>query len=84
MPVKAAKPIPELPFFFVIDDRVTFSHIFTGTSPGMFTILPNGRINGNTAKSVYSFTHFDAWAYQRSASSGCRSAACQFRTQPYQ
>ena len=63
MPVKAVKPIPELPFFFVIDDRVTFSYIFSGTDPGMFTVRPNGTINGNTAKSVYSFTHFDAWAY---------------------
>ena len=29
----------------------------------MFTVNPNGSINGKTAKQVYSFTHFDAWAY---------------------
>jgi hypothetical protein len=64
LPVKAAKaPPPDLPFFFVIDDRVTYSYIFTGAQPGMFTVNPNGTINAKTAKSVYSFTHFDAWAY---------------------
>ena len=34
-----------------------------GTDPGMFSVNPNGSINGTTAKQVYSFTHFDAWAY---------------------
>src|SRR6195256_4464208 len=63
MAVKAAKPIVDVPFFFVIDDRVTYSYIFTGAQPGMFTVNPNGSINGKTAKQVYSFTHFDAWAY---------------------
>ena len=63
MPVKAVKPIVDVPFFFVIDDRVTFSYIFTGAQPGMFTVNPNGSINAKTAKQVYSFTHFDAWAY---------------------
>src|SRR6202048_3342799 len=64
LPVKAkAKPVADVPFFFVIDDRVTFSYIFTAAQPGMFTVNPNGTINAKTAKSVYSFTHFDAWAY---------------------
>src|SRR3981189_391935 len=64
LPVKAKiKPIVDVPFFFVIGDRVTYSYIFTGAQPGMFTVNPNGSINGKTAKSVYSFTHFDAWAY---------------------
>ena len=64
LPVQVkAKPIPEIPFFFVIDDRVSFSYIFKGTDPGVFSVNPNGSINGNTAKSVYSFSHFDAWAY---------------------
>jgi hypothetical protein len=63
MSVKAAKPVADVPFFFVIDDRVTYSYIFTGAQPGMFTVSPNGTINAKTAKSVYSFTHFDAWAY---------------------
>jgi hypothetical protein len=64
LPVKAkAKPVADLPFFFVIDDRVTYSYIFTAAQPGMYTVNPNGTVNGKTAKSVYSFTHFDAWAY---------------------
>ncbi len=38
LPVKAAKaPPPDLPFFFVIDDRVTYSYIFSGTDPGVFS-----------------------------------------------
>jgi hypothetical protein len=64
LPAKAkAKPIPDLPFFFVIDNRVSFSYIFTAAQPGMFTVSPTGVINGKTTKQVYSFTHFDAWAY---------------------
>src|SRR5882724_7455596 len=62
MAVKAAKPV-DLPFFLVIDDRVTFSWMPKGTDPGMFSVRPDGSINGTTAKQVYSFTHFDAWAY---------------------
>jgi hypothetical protein len=59
-----AKPVPDVPFFLVIDDRVTFSYIFTGTDPGMFSVKPGGAsFDGHTAKSVYSFTHFDVWAY---------------------
>jgi hypothetical protein len=61
--VKAPKPAADAPFFFVIDDRVSFSWMPKGTDPGMFTVNPNGSINGTTAKQVYSFTHFDAWAY---------------------
>src|SRR5579871_2627905 len=64
LPVKAAKPVKDLPFFLVIDDRVTFSYIFTGTDPGVFSLKPSGTSwNGNTAKQVYSFTHFDIWGY---------------------
>ncbi len=64
LPVKAAKaPPPDLPFFFVIDDRVTYSYIFSGTDPGVFSRRPDGTIDGKTEKQVYSFTHFDAWAY---------------------
>jgi hypothetical protein len=64
LPAKAkAKPIADLPFFFVIDDRVTYSYIFNAAQPGAYTVNPNGTVNGKTAKSVYSFTHFDAWAY---------------------
>jgi hypothetical protein len=63
MAVKAVKPPPDLPFFLVIDDRVTFSWMPKGTDPGVFSVRPDGSINGKTAKQVYSFTHFDAWAY---------------------
>src|SRR5450755_1591711 len=64
LPYKAkAKPVADLPFFFVIDDRVTYSWMPKGTDPGEFSRRPDGSINGTTAKSVYSFTHFDAWAY---------------------
>ena len=63
LPVKAAKPVKDIPFFLVIDDRVTFSYIFTGTDPGAFSQRPDGTFNGKTAKQVYSFTHFDIWGY---------------------
>jgi hypothetical protein len=64
LPVKAVKKAPDLPFFLVIDDRVTFSYIFTGTDPGIYSLKPGGTAwNGNTAKQVYSFTHFDVWGY---------------------
>jgi hypothetical protein len=62
-PVKAAKPAPDLPFFLVIDDRVTFSWMPKGTDPGAYSVRPNGSVDGTTAKQVYSFTHFDVWAY---------------------
>jgi hypothetical protein len=60
LPVKA-KPVADLPFFLLIDDRVTFSYIFSGTDPNQFSRNPNGTINGKTEKQVYSFTHFDIW-----------------------
>jgi hypothetical protein len=64
LPVKAKKPVADLPFFLVIDDRVTFSYIFTGTDPGAYSPNKAGTgWNGNTAKQVYSFTHFDVWGY---------------------
>ncbi|KJC34107.1 signal peptide protein [Bradyrhizobium sp. LTSP849] len=63
LPVKAAKKAPDLPFFLVIDDRVSFSWMPKGTDPGMWSVRPDGSINGTTAKQVYSFTHFDLWAY---------------------
>src|SRR5579863_8053150 len=64
LPVKAAKPVKDLPFFLVIDDRLSYSYIFTGTDPGVFSAKPgNTGWNGNTAKQVYSFTHFDIWGY---------------------
>ena len=63
LPVKAAKKPADLPFFLVIDDRVTFSYIFQAKQPGMWSANPNGTVNSNTAKQVYSFTHFDLYKY---------------------
>jgi hypothetical protein len=63
LPAKAQKPPPDLPFFLLIDDRLTYSYMPKGTNPGAFSINPNGSINGTTAKNVYSFTHFDVWGY---------------------
>jgi hypothetical protein len=64
LPVKAsAKKAPELPFFLLIDDRVSFSWMPRGTDPGVYSIRPDGSVNGKTAIQVYSFTHFDIWAY---------------------
>lgn len=54
LPVKAAKPVADLPFFLLVDDRVTFAYQFTATQPG---------VTNKTAKQVYAFTHFDIWAY---------------------
>ena len=49
--------------FSVIDDRVTFSWIPNANQPGMLVRAnPTARVNANTAKQVYSFTHFDIWA----------------------
>jgi hypothetical protein len=63
LPTKAAKKPADLPFFLLIDDRVTFSWMPKGTDPGVFSVRPNGSIDGTTAKQVYSFTHFDIWQY---------------------
>ena len=50
LPVKAAKKAADLPFFLLIDDRVTFSWMPKGTDPGVFSVRPDGSINGTTAK----------------------------------
>jgi hypothetical protein len=63
LPVKAKKAVADLPFFLVIDDRVTFSWMPKGTDPGVFSAKPGGGFDGTTAKQVYSFTHFDVWQY---------------------
>ena len=65
LPTKAVKKVPELPFFLLIDDRVTFAWMPQGTDPGVFSIKPGskGVIDPFTAKQVYAFTHFDIWQY---------------------
>src|ERR1700753_1778016 len=62
LPVEA-KPIASLPFFSLIDNRVTYSWMPKGVDPGAFSVRPNGSIDGTTATSVYSFTQYDEWAY---------------------
>ncbi|AUC95520.1 hypothetical protein CWS35_15730 [Bradyrhizobium sp. SK17] len=52
--LKAAKPDSIFPAFSVNDNRITYSYLPDGTDPG---------VPGKTAKQVYSFTHFDSWAY---------------------
>jgi hypothetical protein len=53
LPVKAPA-IADVPFFSVNDNRLTYAYQPTATDPG---------VRGTTAKQVYAFTHFDAWAY---------------------
>src|ERR1700676_2093326 len=53
MPIKA-KPIADVPFFFVNDNRLTYAYEFTAADPGFAN---------KTAKQDIAFTHFDAWAY---------------------
>ena len=53
MPVKAIVKAPEVPFFIVNDNSMSYSYVFKGAVPG----------TGYTPKNVYSFTHFDVWAY---------------------
>src|SRR5881628_172972 len=49
MAVKAPKAVAEAPFFFVIDDRVSYSYIFNAAQPGAYTVRPDGTVNGKTA-----------------------------------
>ncbi|MES5483318.1 hypothetical protein QMZ05_11230 [Bradyrhizobium sp. INPA03-11B] len=52
-PKLEAKPKAELPFFFINDNRITYSW-FRGAAPGY-----TDKTNYNLA----TYTHFDAWAY---------------------
>jgi hypothetical protein len=63
LPVKAVKKTPDLPFFLLIDDRVTFAWMPYGTDPNDWSRRANGTIDGTTPKQVYAFTHFDIWQY---------------------
>jgi hypothetical protein len=55
LPVKAkAKPIADMPFFFVNDNLITYAVQFNATSPG---------VTAKTVKQIYAYTHFDVWAY---------------------
>lgn len=55
MPTKApvVKAPPEMPYFFVNENSVSYHYEFTATNPGA----------GKTPKNVGTFSHFDVWAY---------------------
>jgi hypothetical protein len=53
IPVKALPPA-DLPFFSVNDNYLTYSYLPRGTDPG---------VQGKTQKTLYSYSHYDAWAY---------------------
>jgi hypothetical protein len=53
MPLKAAKPVSEVPFFFVNDNSISYHYEFMATNPGV----------DKTAKNVLTFSHFDVWKY---------------------
>jgi hypothetical protein len=54
-PVKTkAKPIADVPFFFVNDNLFTYAVQFNATDPG---------VTAHTVKQIYAYTHFDVWAY---------------------
>jgi hypothetical protein len=53
LPVKALKAAPEIPFFFVNQNWLSYGYQFTATDPGVST----------TAKHTVDFIHFDVWAY---------------------
>lgn len=54
VPVKAVSPVAPVPFFTVVDNRLTYAYIPNGTDPGNAP---------STAKQVVAYTHFDVWAY---------------------
>jgi hypothetical protein len=51
--VRAVEPPKPPPFFLVNDNAFTYSYAPTATDPFV----------GKTAKSIFTFTHFDVWAY---------------------
>jgi hypothetical protein len=68
MPVKAAAPVKEMPFFLVNDTSVSFTWYANATDPGVAgsSDRVNGGIQGtgnSFSKYVGSATHFDVWAY---------------------
>jgi len=55
MPTKApvVKAPPEIPYFLVNENSLSYHYEFTATNPGA----------GKTPKNVGTFSHFDVWAY---------------------
>jgi hypothetical protein len=63
MPLKIkAAPIPEVPFFLVNDNRLSYSYQFQGTDAGYFQPTPTG-FDGKTTYQTVALTHFDVWQY---------------------
>jgi hypothetical protein len=52
-PVKA-KPIADLPFFLLVDNRFTYAYQWGAVDPG---------VTNKTTKQVFAYTHFDVWTY---------------------
>jgi len=57
--VKAKPKAPDVPFFFVNDNRLTYAYIFQSADAGSYSFRPNGSINGKTAQQVLAYTQFD-------------------------
>jgi hypothetical protein len=53
MRVRAVEPPKPPPFFLVNENAITYSYAPTATDPFV----------GKTAKSIFTFSHFDVWAY---------------------
>jgi hypothetical protein len=53
IPVKAP-PVADMSFFSANDNYLTYSYLPEGADPGVL---------GKTEKQLYSFSHFDGWAY---------------------
>ncbi len=66
-PVKApplAKPVSDIPFFLVNDNRLTYAYMFNDVEPGYY----QGGYSPKNPKATFprqtvAFTHFDVWAY---------------------
>jgi len=51
-------PVADAPLFSVNDNYLTYSYLPRGADPG---------VAGKTEKQLYSFSHFDVWAYARTS-----------------
>jgi hypothetical protein len=60
---KAVQPVPDVPFFFVNDNRLTYSYQFETSDPGYWVKNPNGTYNGKETIQTVALTHFDVWQY---------------------
>jgi hypothetical protein len=61
--VKAQPKSSDVPFFLLIDDRMTFAYMPDSTYAGYYSRNPNGTYDGTSVREVVALTHFDIWAY---------------------